>query len=204
MGYQATTEVKVISPEISLILEADVICVTEGSIHTTVSPNLLSWNIAGSSGTRRGDVSPTGSKTVAWYQTETMGTREAQYALPTGVCAVKPMDGKMAQMAYWESDQFIVLMKQGNACGGKGLTVEPLGRGHILRTLMRVKDGNKTVLITYLEKDGEVLLKSRMREIFMSGSVRGFIVTLGLLPQKEVRYGLYSTYSVISSVVKRV
>ena len=27
----------------------------------------------------------------------------------------------------------------------------------------------------------------------MSGSVRGLIVTLGLLPQQEVRYGLYST-----------
>ncbi|NOR48558.1 MAG: hypothetical protein GQ533_11035 [Methanosarcinaceae archaeon] len=64
---------------------------------------------------------------------------------------------------YGNSDQFIVLLKQGNACGGKGLTVEQLGPGHILRTQMRVKDGNKTVLITYLEKDGEVLLKSRMR-----------------------------------------
>jgi hypothetical protein len=30
--------------------------------------------------------------------------------------------------------------------------------------------------------DGEVLLKSRMREIFTSGSVRGLIVTSGLLP----------------------
>ena len=29
----------------------------------------------------------------------------------------------------------------------------------------------------------DVLLKSRMREIFMSGSVRGLIVTSGLLPQ---------------------
>jgi hypothetical protein len=121
--------VKVISPEILMILEADVICVTEGSIHTTASPNLRSWNIAGSSGTRQGDVSPTGSKTVAWYQTETMGTREAQYALPTGVCVVKPMNGKMAQMVYWESDQFIVLMKQGNACGGKGLTEVRLTSG---------------------------------------------------------------------------
>lgn len=27
----------------------------------------------------------------------------------------------------------------------------------------------------------------------MSGSVRGLIVTSGLLPQQEVRYGLYST-----------
>ena len=118
---------KVISPEIPQILEADVFCVTEGSIHTTVSLNLRSWNIAGSSGTLRGGVSPAGSKTVAWYQTETMGTRETQYALlvlPTGagVCGVKPIDGKTSQMAYWESDQLVVPLKQGNACGGKGLT----------------------------------------------------------------------------------
>ena len=115
---------KVISPEILMILEADVVCVTEGSIHTTVSLNLRSWNIAGSSGTVRGDVSPAGSKTVAWYQTETMGTREAQYALLTelGVCDVKPMNGETSQMVYWESDQLVVPLKQGNSCGGKGLT----------------------------------------------------------------------------------
>ncbi|CAD7767255.1 MAG: hypothetical protein DNFNHJIP_00663 [Candidatus Argoarchaeum ethanivorans] len=110
-----------------MILEADVVCVTEGSIHTTISPILQSWNIAESSGTLRGGVSPAGSQTVAWYQMETMGTRETQYALPnphigTGVCGVKPIDGKIPQMAYWESDQFIVPLKQGNACGGKGLT----------------------------------------------------------------------------------
>jgi hypothetical protein len=115
MGYQATIEkVKVISPEILMILEADVVCVTEGSIHTTVSPTRA----------RQGDVSPAGSQTVAWYQTETMGTREAHYALLTSdeVCGVKPIDGKSSQMAYWESDQPIILMKQGNSCGGKGLT----------------------------------------------------------------------------------
>ena len=113
---------KVISPEILMILEADVICVTEGSIHTTISPNLQSWNIAESLMTWQGDVSPTGSKTAAWYQTETMGTREAQGVLHREVCDVKPMNGKTLQMTPWESDQFIVLMKQGNACGGKGLT----------------------------------------------------------------------------------
>ena len=137
-----------------MILEADVLCVTEGSIHTTISPKLQSWNIAESVRTWQGDVGPAGSKTVACYQTEIMGTREAQYALfvlliGAGVCAIKPMNGKISQMAYWESDQFIVLMKQGNACGGKGLTVEPLRQGHIFRTQIRVKDGNKTVLITY-------------------------------------------------------
>ena len=50
----------VISPEILMILEADVVRVTEGSIHTTVSRVLRSWNIAGSSGILRGDVSQSG------------------------------------------------------------------------------------------------------------------------------------------------
>ncbi len=85
---------------------------------------------------------------------ENMGTRETQDALPKGVCEIKLMNGKILQTAFRESDQFVVLLKQGNACGGKGLTIEPL----------------------YSEKDGEVLLKSRMREIFKSGSVRGLIV----------------------------
>ena len=120
---------KVISPEILTILEADVFCVTEGSIYSTISPNLQSCNIARNIRTRQGAVSPTGSQTVAWYQTEIMGTRETHYALLKGVCSVKPINGKMAQMAYWESDQFIVLMKQGNACGGKGLTKVRLTSG---------------------------------------------------------------------------
>jgi hypothetical protein len=38
-----------------------------------------------------------------------------------GVCDIKPANGKTSQMALWESDQFIVPRRQGNACGGKGL-----------------------------------------------------------------------------------
>jgi len=110
------------------------------------------------------------------------------------------MKGKIPQIAYWESDQLIVPLKQGNAFGEKELTVEPLGPERILRTQMRVTDGNKTVLITYLEKDGVVLLKSRMREIFTYGSVRGLIVTSGLLPQQEVRYGFYSTEELLCAL----
>ncbi|OYT61523.1 hypothetical protein B6U67_05730 [Methanosarcinales archaeon ex4484_138] len=45
------------------------------------------------------------------------------------------------------TDQFIVPLKRGNVCGGKGLAVEPLGHGHTHRTKRRVKDGNKTGLI---------------------------------------------------------
>ncbi len=36
-----------------------------------------------------------------------------------GVCDIKPMDDKTSQMTLWESDQFIVPGKQGNACGGR-------------------------------------------------------------------------------------
>jgi hypothetical protein len=38
-----------------------------------------------------------------------------------------------------------------------------------------------------------VLLKSRMRENFMSGSVRGLIVTLEPILQQKVDYEPYST-----------
>ncbi len=85
----------------------------------------------------------------------------------------------MVQMILWESDQLIVPKKRGNARGGKGLADEPLGQGDINRTKRRVKDGNKTGLITYPENNREVLLKSRMRENLKSGSVRGLIVASG-------------------------
>jgi len=50
-----------------------------------------------------------------------MVTREAQRALLTEVCGIKPINGKIVQTARWESDQLIVPKKQGNACGEKGL-----------------------------------------------------------------------------------
>jgi hypothetical protein len=53
---------------------------------------------------------------------ENMGTRETQNALSKGVCDIKPINGKILQTAFRESDQFVVLLKQGNSCGGKGLT----------------------------------------------------------------------------------
>jgi len=179
MGYWAATQAKELSHEIFIVPKAAVVHVTEGSTLIADSPNFQSWNIAGSSGTWRGDESPAGSETVARYQTDIMGTRDGQSVLLWGVCAIKPIDGKIVQMTLWESDQLIVPMKQGNACGGKGLAVEPLGQGHIHRTKRRVKDGNKTGLITYPDNDREVLLKSRMRENLKSGSVRGLIAASG-------------------------
>ena len=94
---------------------------------------------------------------------------------------------KIVQKTLWElrsvlirlfkrlTDQFIVPVNQGNARGGKGLAVEPLGQGHIHRTKRLVKDGNKTRLITYHVNGGVVLLKGGMRENLKSSSVRGLI-----------------------------
>src|SRR5450756_2207042 len=130
-------DVKVISPEIPMILEADVLRVTEGSNHSTEIKHLRSWNIAESC-ERQGDVSPTGSKTAAWYQMETIGTRETQNALSKGVCDIKPINGKILQTAFRESDQFVVLLKQGNSCGGKGLTEVRVTLGsHLTHTEVR-------------------------------------------------------------------
>ena len=63
----------------------DVFHLTEGSTLITDSPNLQSWNIAGSSGAWQGGASPAGSETVARYQMDIMGTRESQSVLPLGV-----------------------------------------------------------------------------------------------------------------------
>ena len=52
------------------------------------------------------------SKSVARYQTDIMGTRETQSVLLMGVCAIKPIDGKIVQMTLWESDPLIVLVKR--------------------------------------------------------------------------------------------
>ena len=119
MGYWAATQVKGLSHEIFIVPGADVVPLTEGSTLVTASLN-RTW---------RGDASPAGSKTVARYQMDIMGTREGQSVLLTGVCAIKPIDGKIVQTTLWESDQFIVPEKRGNARGGKGLAVEPLGSG---------------------------------------------------------------------------
>jgi len=121
MGYWAATQVKGLSPEIHVVSAADVVHLTEGSTLIAVSPNLQSWNIAWSSWAWRGGESPTGSETVARYQRDIMGTREAQSVLPWRVCSIEPINGKMLQTTLRESDQPIVPKKRGNARGGKEL-----------------------------------------------------------------------------------
>jgi hypothetical protein len=85
MGYWAATQVKGFSHEIPIIPEAYVVLLTEGC--TLIADSLIrTW---------QGDASPAGSKTVARYQTDIMQTREAQSVLLTGVCPIKPINGKL-------------------------------------------------------------------------------------------------------------
>ncbi len=122
----------------------------------------------------QGDENPTESKTVARYQRESIGTREAQ-CIPVKVCDDKPGNGEESQKMHWESDQSIVVMKPRNGGGAKGLAGKPLERGHIVQTQSWDYDVNKTLSIIPSMSE-EVFLKSRVREICTHGSVRGFTV----------------------------
>jgi RNA-directed DNA polymerase len=55
--------------------------------------------------------------------TDLEGTCEAQSDSLTAE-AHKPIDGEVHQLTLWDSDQPIVVRKQSNACGAKGLTAE--------------------------------------------------------------------------------
>jgi hypothetical protein len=43
---------------------------------------------------------------VARYQRDIMGTRETQRVLPWGVCAIKPINGKIVQTTRWDCEAF--------------------------------------------------------------------------------------------------
>ena len=160
MGYRAATQVKGLSPEINHCVGGRY-C-SYGSRQNSYVRN------------RQGYKSPTGSKTVARYQRDNIGTRETHSALCERACNNKSTNGKLLQKVLWESDQRIVVMKRGNARGAKGLAGEPMEQGHICRALTRIRDGNKIVSKTY---NREALLKSRVRENLKHGSVRGFIAS---------------------------
>ena len=161
MRYRATTQVKVLSPEILVVPVAEAFPYAAGNILVTVM---------------RGDANLAGSKSVARYQRVSIGTRET-HDVPARVWANKPpINGKEAQMASWESDQLIVVLKQGNACGAKGLAGRPRSRDTFSGLRTGPRKSTKLDSMTYSTEGEEVVLKSRMREICKSGSVRGLVV----------------------------
>jgi hypothetical protein len=97
-------------------------------------------------------------------------------SLVTGCCDARRMGYSSATQAKGLSPQIhvvsdadvvhltecsaLITLKQDSSCGWKGLAEEALRHGHILRTKKRVKDGNKTGLITYyLTNDREISSK---------------------------------------------
>ncbi|MGB9628547.1 MAG: hypothetical protein ACPL6D_07790, partial [Thermodesulfobacteriota bacterium] len=96
--YQTATKVKVLSPEITIVSEVDALHLAEDSILTIV---------------RRDGKSPTGSKSVVWYQMDSMGTRENQGiyqerpSKASGISRDKPIDGKELPNILWWSDCLI-------------------------------------------------------------------------------------------------
>ena len=152
---------KVLSPEIFVVPDAEAFPYAAGNILVTVM---------------RGDANLAGSKSVARYQRVSIGTRET-HDVPARVGANKPpINGKEAQMASWESDQLVVVMKQGNACGAKGLAGRPRSRDTSSGHRTGPRKSTKLDSMTYSTEGEEVVLKSRMREICKSGSVRGLVV----------------------------
>jgi len=94
--YLAVTKVKGLSPEIINMSMAEAFHLAGGNI---LIPDR-----------RRGDKNLTGSETMAQYQKERIGTLVNQ-SVPqkyNGVYVSKPIDGKVRQMALWESDQSIL------------------------------------------------------------------------------------------------
>ncbi len=109
---RATPQGKGLSPEITSVSVADAVHLAAGSSLITV---------------RRGYKTPTGSETVARYQRDRLGTRESHnvpsvFWKSAGYGLYKPEEGKVIQMALWQSDKSIVAGKQSNVCGAKGLT----------------------------------------------------------------------------------
>jgi hypothetical protein len=106
-----------------------------------------------------------------------MGTREAR-SVPyvEKVCSAKTDKIKVLQTAPRESDQFVVVTKQGNACGAKG----PAGKsssGGVTFSVLRDGTERRFLLDVTRAIGGETFLKSRMWETYKSGSVRGLIVS---------------------------
>jgi hypothetical protein len=116
MGYWAATQVKGLSPEIPIVSVADVLQLTEGRTLIAVNPSLVSCNFGKSAGilARRCEPDGVGDRgTVSKGDCRNSGGPKC--SPKWGYVIIKPIDGKTLQMTLWESDQFIVPKKQGNA-----------------------------------------------------------------------------------------
>jgi hypothetical protein len=159
---RATTQVKVLSPETPVVPVAEAVLSAAGSILVTVM---------------RGNANLAGSKSVARHQRVNIGTRETRHVLRwLSTVSTSPRKARLARRHGEESDKPIVVMKPGNAGGAKGLTGEPRNRDTLSGHGTGQRETTKLHSMTHSTEGEEVYLKSRMREICKSGSVRGLVV----------------------------
>ena len=161
-GYRATTQVNVLSPEITIVSDAD-------TVHKGGRQN-SQIRCGEELRDRRGLRQLHGIKWATWE----LGRPDV---FLRKVCYDKSGNDEELQMIHRESDKSIVAMKQSNVCGAKGLT----GNRGTEETSSRFKTGKRKVTesesVTCLVRGKEVLLKSWMRENCTSSSVRGFVVS---------------------------
>jgi len=82
------------------------------------------------------------------------------------------------------------VLKQGNACGAKGLAGRPRSRDTSSGLRTGPRKSTKLDSMTYSTEGEEVVPKSRMQEICTSGSVRGLVADS---PKRGGGHEAYST-----------
>jgi len=174
MRYRAVTQVKGLSPETSVIPVAEAFPEPQAAFSSPLREVMRTW---------RGRRPRQGIKGSTSELGETQGASAR-------IWADQPSkSGKEAQMVSWGSDQLIVVVKQGNACGARGLAGRPRSRDTSSGLRTGPRKSTELDSMTHPTEGEEVLLKSRMRGICKSGSVRGLVVD----SRKRVGHEAYST-----------
>ncbi len=152
-----TTQVKVLSPEILLVSEVD-------AVHIAVDKTLIA--VKG-----QGDKSPTGSEAVSSCQRIDMNSGEPGYP-QSGSMRQQVLKDKEPQKMSRQSDYPIVSVKQGNACGEKG--IEGTGQG-IRDTSAMLKSGEwmatKLNILTNRAKENPKLRFTSLIHLLNEGSL---------------------------------
>jgi len=124
-GYWATTKVNVLSPEIVIVSDADTVHLGGRQYSQFRDGEELR--------DRRGLRQLHGIKWIVWE----LGRPKTfpKYR----ICQDKPINGKDWQKMFWESDKFIVTLKQSNVCRAKELT----GEEQTLKTILSETMGGR-------------------------------------------------------------
>jgi len=118
-----------------------------------------------------------GSETVIWCQNDYRGTWESQNIPSTNGNCKQTEEVRMYVMMLWQSDKFVVVKKQSNVCGAKGLTCKRQNSLSLQSPMRQQMELRKADSDNSLGKN--VCMKSRMWENYKYGFVGGGIADSG-------------------------